>query len=359
MGMANKILVDMKKLLNPTNTFENIIHEEKFNKTKIKRILRQLQEYFIIIKIKKNSLKNEDFNCITSSDLNIYTSLFCKLFLMSIDKIVTCISKDRNETRVVFVNSILSPLFSYKKSILVIKRFGRQINHKYSHIDLLKKLEFVDLKSGQDTSGARGYYLVKKGAELNLSLINYSISYLKKQNFECIWCPYYIKKEIMLKVAQLEDFTDQLYKLKYHGNAFYLIATSEQSICSYFHKSTLDNSNLPIRLFSYSPCFRKEAGSHGVDTGGIFRVHQFDKIEQFVLGKIIYNIKDNIVLKLLNQTQCYYKSLKVPFQILSMPNNELNNISSQKFDLEGWFSGSKVYRELVSCSSCANHQVCL
>mmetsp|Transcript_30702 Transcript_30702/g.49216 ORF Transcript_30702/g.49216 Transcript_30702/m.49216 type:complete len:227 (+) Transcript_30702:548-1228(+) len=160
----------------------------------------------------------------------------------------------------------------------------------------------------------------------------------------------------MKRCVQLFDFRDQLYKIVSSGSTFFLIATSEQSICAKLINSSFLPHELPKRYFSCSSCFRKEAGSHGKDTRGIFRVHQFDKIEQYCVSINKNKYADLFFEYLLHTTEDFYKALGLCYNIVQLGVNDLNNFAYKKFDIEAWFSGSKVFKEIVSCTDCYSFQ---
>ncbi|GBG61861.1 hypothetical protein CBR_g23814 [Chara braunii] len=165
-----------------------------------------------------------------------------------------------------------------------------------------------------------------------------------------------MRKEVMSECAQLEQFDEELYKVTGEGDDKYLIATSEQPLCSYHRKDWIDPKSLPIRYAGYSSCFRKEAGSHGKDTLGIFRVHQFEKVEQFCLtgpnGADSWDMHE----EMLKNSEDFYQLLGLPYRVVVIVSGALNNAAAKKYDLEAWFPASKTYRELVSCSNCTDYQ---
>ena len=159
----------------------------------------------------------------------------------------------------------------------------------------------------------------------------------------------------MAGVAQLEDFDEELYHvLGEEGDEKYLIATSEQPICGYHMNEWLDEKELPLKYTGFSTNFRKEAGAHGKDTWGIFRVHQFDKVEQFVICKPedSWDMHEYMI----QNSREFYESLNLPYRVVNVVSGALNNAAAKKYDLEGWFPGYKAYRELVSCSNCTDYQ---
>ena len=165
----------------------------------------------------------------------------------------------------------------------VVRTWGepRQEEKLPNHVDLVAMLDIADLDKGVEVAGGRGYYLKGTGALLNLALINYALGFLVKRGFCPVQTPFFMRKECMAECAQLEEFDDQLYKVSGEGEEKYLIATSEQTLCSMLRHRWISPKECPMRLAGYSTCFRKEVGSHGRDTLGIFRVHQFEKVEQF------------------------------------------------------------------------------
>ena len=173
-----------------------------------------------------------------------------------------------------------------------------------------------------------------------------------------------MRKEIMQEVAQLSQFDDELYKVIGKGSEVvgdktvdekYLIATSEQPLCALHRGEWINPDNLPKRYAGYSTCFRQEVGSHGRDTRGIFRVHQFQKVEQFVYSKPEESWEE--LDKMIEQAEKFYQRLEIGYRIVNICSGALNNAAAKKFDLEAWFpSGNGTYRELVSCSNCTDYQ---
>ncbi|CAK9167982.1 unnamed protein product [Ilex paraguariensis] len=145
-------------------------------------------------------------------------------------------------------------------------------------------------------------------------------------------------------------------KVTGEGEDKYLIATAEQPLCAYHLDDWIHPSQLPLRYAGYSSCFRKEAGSHGRDTLGIFRVHQFEKVEQFCLTSPNGNDSWEMHEEMLKNSEEFYKMLKIPYQVVAIVSGALNDAAAKKYDLEGWFPSSSTYRELVSCSNCTDYQ---
>uniref|UniRef100_A0A2P2JQ07 serine--tRNA ligase n=1 Tax=Rhizophora mucronata TaxID=61149 RepID=A0A2P2JQ07_RHIMU len=167
----------------------------------------------------------------------------------------------------------------------VIRTWGekRQEPKLRNHVELVELLGIADLEKGANVAGGRGYYLKGDGVRLNQALINFGLEFLEKRGYMALQTPFFLRKDIMAKCAQLAQFDEELYKVTGEGDDKYLIATAEQPLCAYHLDDWIHPSKLPIRYAGYSSCFRKEAGSHGRDTLGIFRVHQFEKVEQFCI----------------------------------------------------------------------------
>ena len=242
---------------------------------------------------------------------------------------------------------------------LIVKTWGslpksnpNQLNH---HV-LLERIGGVDYERGTKVSGHKGYFLKDIGVLLNQALINYSLAFLKNKSHTILQPPYFINQQVMSGVAQLSEFDETLYHVKGGEQDAYLIATSEQPICAFHSNEWMGEKDLPKVYAGYSPCFRKEAGSHGKDTWGIFRVHQFDKIEQFVITTDDQTISDDWQKKMLETAEEFYQSLEIPYRVVNIVSGELNNAATRKYDLEGWFPGYNNFRELVSCSNCTDYQ---
>ncbi|CAL5375587.1 unnamed protein product [Camellia sinensis] len=240
----------------------------------------------------------------------------------------------------------------------IIRSWGeRRLEPKLkNHVDLVELLGIADIKKGANVAGGRGFYLKGDGVRLNQALINFGLDFLEKRGYTALQTPFFMRKDIMAKCAQLAQFDEELYKVTGEGDDKYLIATAEQPLCAYHLDDWIHPSQLPIRYAGYSSCFRKEAGSHGRDTLGIFRVHQFEKVEQFCLTSPNGNDSWDMHEEMITNSEEFYKMLKLPYQIVAIVSGALNDAAAKKYDLEGWFPASSTYRELVSCSNCTDYQ---
>ena len=221
-----------------------------------------------------------------------------------------------------------------------------------SHVDLITKIDGADLKKASEIAGSRFYYLKGDLVLLNLALLNYALEKLINKNYTPMWPPFFTKHEVMKAAAELADFEEQLYKIQ--DEDLYMIATSEQTLAAYHYNEIIDPKRLPFKYAGISSCFRREAGSHGKDTLGIFRVHRFEKVEQFIFCKPTDSW--NYFEELISNSEEIFRELKIPYRIANIASGELNDNAAKKYDLEAWFPASEAYRELVSCSNCLDYQ---
>lgn len=256
---------------------------------------------------------------------------------------------------------------------------------KMHHHQILSKLLGVDFKKGVEAAGHRGYYLKGPGVMLNMALVQYGLTFLMRKGYTPVQPPYFMRKQVMSAAAELKDFQETLYRIphehsspdqqlqKQHtphakgttvgGNKqsdavdrddMFLIATSEQPLCALHAGDNLEPRQLPIRYAGVSTCFRKEAGSHGKDCWGIFRVHQFEKVEQFCIcdPEKSWEMHEEMIAA----AEEFYQSLELPYRVVSIVSGALNDAAAKKYDLEAWFPGYNDFRELVSCSNCTDYQ---
>lgn len=238
---------------------------------------------------------------------------------------------------------------------------GVVVEHKkdfLSHHEVLTRLDGYDPERGVKIVGHRGYCLTGYGLFLNLALVNYGLEFLFKKGYTPNQPPFFMLRDQMAKTAQLSDFDDELYKVTESKDRpetdKYLIATSEQPLSALHADEWLQDNDLPIKYAGYSTNFRKEAGSHGKDAWGIFRIHQFEKIEQFVFTKPegSWEAFDQMIAT----SEEFYQSLGLPYHVVAIVSGALNNAAAKKYDLEAWFPHQGEYKELVSCSNCTDYQ---
>jgi len=230
-----------------------------------------------------------------------------------------------------------------------IPDFDFKIN---DHIQISENLDLVDLERAAKVAGARFYYLKNDLVRLNQSLIHYGLDFLAKKEYSLVQPPYMINRESMEGAVIADDFEDVIYKVQ--DEDLFMIGTSEHAMAAMHSKEIIEGKDLPLRYAGVSPCFRKEAGAHGRDQKGIFRVHQFDKIEQFVFCKPEDSWKEHE--KMLGVVEEFYQELEIPHKVMLLSTGDMGKISAKTYDIEGWMAGQNAYREIVSCSNCLDFQ---
>ena len=221
-----------------------------------------------------------------------------------------------------------------------------------SHVDLLASMDLADLDRASKVSGARFYYLKNRLVKLELALVNYAVDFLSERGFSVVEPPYMLNLASMSGATDMETFKDTLYKME--GEDLYLISTSEHPIASMYMGETLEPSSLPLRIAGVSPCFRREAGAHGKDTKGIFRVHQFTKIEQFIFCHP--DESWDFLEELLHNSEDIFRNLEIPYRVVNVCSGELGNLAAKKYDIEAWFPAQGKFREVVSASNDTDYQ---
>jgi len=220
------------------------------------------------------------------------------------------------------------------------------------HISISENLDLVNLERAAKVAGARFYYLKNDLVRLNQSLIYYGLEFLAKKGYSLIQPPYMINRKSMEGAVIADDFEEVIYKIE--GEDLYMIGTSEHAIAAMHSKEIIDGRELPLRYAGVSPCFRKEAGAHGRDQKGIFRVHQFDKIEQFVFSRPEDSRNEHE--KMLAISEEFYQNLGIPYRVILLSTGDMGKVSSKTYDIEAWMAGQNAYREIVSCSNCLDYQ---
>ncbi len=236
-----------------------------------------------------------------------------------------------------------------------IRRWGNAPKFDFKiqdHIDISANLDLVDLERAAKVSGARFYYLKNDLVRLNQALINYALDFLAQKNYTLIQPPYMINKKSMEGAIIAEDFEGVIYKIQ--DEDLYLIGTSEHAMAAMHSGEIVEGKKLPIRYAGVSPCFRKEAGAHGRDQKGIFRVHQFEKIEQFVFARPEESWQEHE--KMISTAEEFYQNLGIPYRVVLLSSGDMGKISAKTYDIEAWMAGHNTYREIVSCSNCLDYQ---
>jgi len=230
----------------------------------------------------------------------------------------------------------------------VVKEWGGKPEFDFnvhSHVDLLDSLGIGDIPRAARIAGSRFYYLKNELVMLDIAMQQLALNMLLKKRYSLVYPPFMMRREPYEGVTDLADFADVMYKIE--GEDLYLIATSEHPMAAMHMGEIFEPTELPIKLAGVSACFRKEAGSHGKDTKGIFRVHQFNKVEQFVFchPEESWEIHEELI----RNEEDYVQALKLPYRIVGI-------VAAKKYDLEFWFPGQQKYREGGSCSNCTAYQ---
>ncbi len=236
-----------------------------------------------------------------------------------------------------------------------IRKWGSIPNFDFKisdHIDISENLDLVDLERAAKVAGARFYFLKNDLVRLNQSLIHYALDFLSQKEYSLVQPPYMINRESMEGAVIADDFEDVIYKVE--DEDLYMIGTSEHAMAAMLSKEIIEGKELPIRYAGISPCFRKEAGAHGRDQKGIFRVHQFDKIEQFVFSRPEDSWNEHE--KMLLVAEEFYQKLEIPHKVMLLSSGDMGKVSAKTYDIEAWMAGQNAYREIVSCSNCLDYQ---
>ncbi|MBI4181719.1 MAG: serine--tRNA ligase [Candidatus Aenigmarchaeota archaeon] len=237
----------------------------------------------------------------------------------------------------------------------VIRTWGKRPAFSFApkgHEELGLGLDILDLERAGKLAGARFYFLKGAGALLDLALQRFALQQLQAQGFLPILPPAMMRREPYQGVVDLHDFEDVMYKVE--GDDLYLIATSEHPLVAQYAGEVLPADQLPLKLAGVSACFRREAGSHGKDTKGIFRVHQFNKVEMVILCRPDESWKMHE--QLIRLSEGLVQQLELPYRVVNVCTGDIGSIAAKKYDIEAWFPTQGRYRELGSCSNCTDYQ---
>lgn len=250
---------------------------------------------------------------------------------------------------------------------VVLKKWGETKQRSIgTHDDILEKLGLLDMERAAKIAGARFYYLKGDLVLLEQSLGRFALDMLAKKGYVSVLPPFMLKKKYYKGVAPLAFFEDALYRvdeakeakdmksIEHVDDELFMIGTAEHPLAAMHADEVIQANDLPLKYAGISPCFRREAGSHGKDQKGIFRVHQFDKVEQFIFCK--QEDEEKYFNELLNNTEEIWQALGIPYQLLMLCSGDTGHQMTKTIDIEGWFPGQNTYRELGSCSSAKEWQ---
>jgi len=221
-----------------------------------------------------------------------------------------------------------------------------------NHIDLALDLDQIDIERAGKISGSRFFFLKKQVAMLDMALMSFAVEELTNKGYTLLIPPYLMTREAYEGVTALADFADVLYKAE--NQDLYMIATSEHPMAAMYMNEVLKEAEMPLKLAGMSTCFRKEAGAHGKDTRGIFRTHQFNKIEQFIFCKADDSVR--LHEELLQNAENLLQKLELPYRVVNVCTGDIGTVAAKKYDIEAWMPAQDGYREVVSCSNCTDYQ---
>lgn len=222
----------------------------------------------------------------------------------------------------------------------------------HPHGEVLERLGTGDFDRASKVAGHGFVYLKNDLVLLDYAILNYGLDKLIEEGYEPIEPPFMMKREPYEGTVDLSDFEDVMYKVE--GEDLYLIATSEHPIAAMYKDEILSEEDLPKKFVGVSPCFRREVGSHGIDTKGLFRMHQFNKVEQFIFSKP-ENSWDHHE-ELLQNTEELMKGLGIPYRVVNVCTGDIGTVAAKKYDIEAWSPRQGKYIEVISCANCTDYQ---
>lgn len=238
---------------------------------------------------------------------------------------------------------------------VVLRKWGEPKKFDFKpldHLDLGTKLDLIDIERATKTSGARFYYLTGDAVKLEFALVQFAIDFLSQEGFTPVVPPVLVKERIMESGGYLPQGEEEIYKTV--RDNLHLVGTSEQSILGMYADEILLADKLPLRYVGFSSCFRREAGSYGKDTRGIFRVHQFDKVEMFSFCHPDKSSEEHEYF--LSLEEKIMQKLELPYQVVVMCTGDLGAPAAKKYDIEAWMPAQSKYRETHSTSNCTDFQ---
>jgi seryl-tRNA synthetase len=238
-----------------------------------------------------------------------------------------------------------------------LKRWGEPPDFRFQtrdHVELGQLLGMIDLERGVRTSGSRFYYLTGRSVSLQFALMRYALEFTSDKGFTPMITPVLVREEAMFGTGFLPTEAHNLYTVPDEDSPLYLIGTSEVALASFHAHEVLDAGDLPRRYMGYSSCFRREAGTYGKDTRGIFRVHQFDKLEMFCFTTPDESYAEHD--RFLAWEEEWVQSLGLPYRVVNVCTAELGGSATKKYDIEAWLPGQQQYREITSTSNTTDYQ---
>lgn len=262
-----------------------------------------------------------------------------------------------------------TPIGQDESKNVVLKTHGKIPKFDFkikNHIELAKNLDLIDLERGVKVSGFRGYYLKNQAVRLQLALMNLTLDKMTDEGFTLMVPPTLVHKMALVGSGHFPEAKDEIYQIANPGKLasgenikeeIYLVGTAEPSILAYRADEMLDESELPLKYSGFSQCYRSEIGSYGKDTKGVFRIHEFMKVEQVIICQADHKIAEKWFEKLLNISQSILKDLELPHRIVKMCTGDMGLGKYKMCDVETWMPSSNAYRETHSCSNLTDWQM--
>jgi len=324
-GQYRKLLKKEQELRHKRNLITQEISELKKQGKDIKQKIKEASE--LPEKVKELTDKVEKLR----DEINYYLMRIPNILHESVP-----VGKDENDNKTI-------------RKWGTIKKFDFKLK---DHGSVIENLNLGNFDNAAKVSGRGFYYLFNELVLMDLALQKFAIDFLLKKSFILTQVPLMLRRKPYEGVTDLKDFETMMYKIE--NEDLYLIATSEHAIGAMFMNHVINEDNLPLKYVGVSPCFRKEIGSHGVDEKGLFRIHQFNKVEQF----IFCNPKESWKLfeELIKNAEELFKKLKLPYRIVSVCTGDIGIVAAKKYDLEAYMPREKAYKEVVSCSNCTAYQ---
>lgn len=230
-----------------------------------------------------------------------------------------------------------------------IKKFNFPLKN---HVELTENLGVADFDAGRDVAGQGFNYLLGELAQLDLALQRYGVDFLLQRKFKLVVPPLMLNKETLNGAVDLSAFEEVIYKVE--NENLYLVGTAEHSLVAMLKNKTMNKKDLPIRLCAVTPCFRKEIGGHGVDTKGLFRMHQFNKVEQVVFTDVDSSF--DMLEEMQGITEKFFQSLEIPYRLIEICSGDLGGKFAKQYDIEAWFPRQNEYKEVTSAGNCTDYQ---
>ncbi len=323
--------------------------EWRINLTKLNELRHQRKQVTVEIAKLKKAQKEADNEVRIAQDIDEK--------ITSLEKVVVSQEQKEHDYLMQLPNLLDDsvPLGRDSNDNVQIKTWGTIPTFNFpikNHIDLALELDQIDMERASKISGARFFYLKNQVAQLDMALMSLAIELLTRKHYTPIIPPLLMTRKAYEGVTALGDFADVLYKVE--NEDLYLIATSEHPMAAMYMNEVLKEQEMPLKLAGVSTCFRKEAGAHGKDTRGIFRTHQFNKVEQFIFCKPEDSTK--LHEELLQNAEEFLQKLELPYRVVNVCTGDIGTVAAKKYDIEAWMPAQNGYREVVSCSNCTDYQ---